>query len=330
VDSCKGICIVLVVYGHVVGGLVAGGIVLTGSLFEQGRNWVYLFHMPTFFFLSGLFATRLSKRPFNGVLTSRLKTLVYPYLLWTGTYLLVQVLLARYANNPPDTSRALRFLWEPYGYGLWFLYALFVISLLFHLIQMAHLPKPVVLFLAAGLYTAAAFNVFSGWPIFNTAMLNFIFYALGGLFSASTLTWFSNKGKFFPLLIGIGLWGMMTALALHGTPLKFPLGLVAALAGIAGVVFISQGLTGGIGKFFCLLGFYSLEIYLCHPLFSIGARVMAGKLHFHAAWIYVVLELGCGVFISLALATACRRFAFPYLFRWPMSRQTDAPKVEQN
>ena len=63
VDCCRGICIILVVYGHVTGGLVASGVVHGGSAFDQFRNWVYLFHMPAFFFLSGLFAAKALERP---------------------------------------------------------------------------------------------------------------------------------------------------------------------------------------------------------------------------------------------------------------------------
>ena len=45
----------LVVYGHVAGGLEASGVLKAGSPFLAARDGVYLFHMPTFFLLSGLF-----------------------------------------------------------------------------------------------------------------------------------------------------------------------------------------------------------------------------------------------------------------------------------
>ena len=322
VDDCKGICIVLVVYGHVVGGLVAAGTVLEGTAFERGRNWVYLFHMPAFFFLSGLFASRALGRPLKAVLSTRLKTLAYPYVLWTGIYLLVQMVMARYANNAPDTARALRFLWEPYGYGLWFLYSLFLISILFHLLLLARLPKAAVLLLAVGLYVAAAFNVFGFWPILNTAMLNFIFYALGGLYSAAAFTWFSNGRRTYPFAAGIIFLVIMTMVAWAFGYSKFPISLLAALLGVAGIVCIAKGLPDRIvEKFFCLLGFYSLEIYLGHPLFSTAARAVLNKLHVQAPWVYVVAGVLCGVFISLTLAVTCRRLNFPFLYRWPVSNR---------
>ena len=53
IDAARGIGIVLVVIGHVEGGLIDAGI-------QSGASWawpsygLYTFHMPLFFFLAGL------------------------------------------------------------------------------------------------------------------------------------------------------------------------------------------------------------------------------------------------------------------------------------
>jgi len=322
VDCCRGICIILVVYGHVTGGLVASGMVHGGSAFDDFRTWVYLFHMPTFFFLSGLFASRALGRPLGAVLQTRIRTLVYPYFLWTGIYLLVQVVMSRYVNNPPDAGRALHFLWEPYGYGLWFLYSLFLISLLFHLLMLSRMPKEAVLVVAVVLHLAAGFNVFGFWPILNTAMLNFVFYAIGGLYHQTAFAWLSGGKPRYSVLAGILLLGLMTAVALAFGRSKLPIGLMAALLGVAGVVCVAKGLADSIwGKFLSMLGFYSLEIYLGHPLFSTASRAVLSRCGIHGPAPYVISGLLIGLFASLALAVLCRKFKFPFLFRWPAPKR---------
>ena len=80
VDCCKGICILLVVYGHVVGGLDASGALAGDRLFGALREWIYLFHIPAFFFLSGLFARKACDRPLLEFLQNRARVLLYPYL----------------------------------------------------------------------------------------------------------------------------------------------------------------------------------------------------------------------------------------------------------
>ncbi|WP_043367549.1 acyltransferase family protein, partial [Cupriavidus sp. WS] len=60
VDNAKGIGIILVVYGHVARGLHSAGIWSDATSFSFLDSAVYSFHMPLFFFLSGLYFLNLS------------------------------------------------------------------------------------------------------------------------------------------------------------------------------------------------------------------------------------------------------------------------------
>lgn len=328
-DGCKGLAIVLVVYGHVAGGLEAGGALKAGSIFIALRTWVYLFHMPAFFLLSGLFAQRAIGRPWLTVIGGKVRTLVYPYILWTGIYLSTQIVMARFANNPPDIGKAARLLWEPYGYGLWFLYCLFVMSLLFHGLLLARLPKTAVLLGALGLHLAAWFNVFGFWPIFNTAMLNFVFYAVGGLYADRIFSLLDKPRAAVAGIAGILLLGLMTALHLALGDKPFPLALVFAVPGIAGLILLAKG-AGPFAGFASLLGFYSLEIYLGHPLFSVAARAALVRAGVHAPLPCIVVCVAAGLFASLVLAVGCKRLEFPWLYRWPRQSLKSAVRGQQS
>jgi fucose 4-O-acetylase-like acetyltransferase len=61
VDYAKGLGILLVVYGHVSRGVFNAGIKVDAELFKLVDSVIYSFHMPLFFFLSGLFFTILAK-----------------------------------------------------------------------------------------------------------------------------------------------------------------------------------------------------------------------------------------------------------------------------
>ena len=54
VDYAKGIGILLVVYGHLLSSVFHKGIQIPKHFFELSDSIVYSFHMPMFFFLSGL------------------------------------------------------------------------------------------------------------------------------------------------------------------------------------------------------------------------------------------------------------------------------------
>ena len=319
VDCCKGICIILVVYGHVSGGLETSGVVVHGSALDRLRNWVYLFHMPAFFFLSGLFASRALKRPLSDFVANRLWMIAYPYILWTGIYLLVTEGMSSYSNTPPDAGAALEFLWKPYGYGLWFLYSLFLISVLFHYALTMRLPRGAVLVAAIGLHVVAGFGAFFFWPILGLAMLNFIYFAVGGLYAEAVFVRLSQGSSAFWLTSGVACLAVMTAFSFAlGSWNAPPLDLVTAMLGVAGAVSIARGVVDSVaGMFLASLGFFSLEIYLGHPLFSTASRAILTHAGIHGAIPLVAVCVGAGVFASLALALACQKIRFPYLYRWP-------------
>jgi len=82
VDYAKAIGIILVVYGHVARGLVKSGILPNSSYFHAVDDFIYSFHMPLFFFLSGLFFLHsMNRRGAGGVILSKIDTIVYPYIL---------------------------------------------------------------------------------------------------------------------------------------------------------------------------------------------------------------------------------------------------------
>jgi hypothetical protein len=75
-----------------------------------------------------------------------------------------------------------------------------------------------------------------------------------------------------------------------------------------------------MGKFFAMLGVFSLEIYLAHPLFSTAPRAVLSGFHVRAQFPCVIFGVLSGVFVSFTLAILCRKLKFPYLFRWPQIR----------
>jgi len=318
IDVCKGLCIVLVVYGHISGGLAAAGTLAADSMWMKLRDWVYLFHMPAFFVLSGIFAPRLSQLSVRGFLAGRLRTIFYPYAIWTVIIVASQFAMIRFVNNPPELSRALYFLVEPYGYGLWFLYSLFLISVIFYSLARWRVSPLIMVFLAATLSLLASRDFFGGWPIFNTAMNFFIFYATAACAREKIFKLFSQKNWLVPLLAGSGLLLAMTLFYLTGFGATWLFNLLLAGLGITGVVCLAKGLAQTfVSRFWAFLGVFSLEIYLGHPLWGTIARMLL----IHARITSPVVLVFGGVVVvivgSLLVGVLCRAWNFPYLFKWP-------------
>jgi fucose 4-O-acetylase-like acetyltransferase len=318
VDCCKGICIVLVVYGHVAGGLEASGVLKVGSVFSGLRDWVYVFHIPAFFFLSGLFALKACERPFVPFLRGRLRVLFYPYLLWTAIIVASQLAVASAVNTPASASRVARCLWEPYGVGLWFLYCLFLVSLLFYGVRRMRLPTAAILLVGVVAYVVGHRDLLGFWYILNESMNYAIFFMIGGCFPGLIAPSFKDARR--PLLAGAGV-GFLALMTVSQIVQPDPTGLLKltrALLGVSGVVCVAMVVarTVAMGPL-ALLGTYSLEIYLAHPLWGTASRAVLLRGGVHSPLVFVVCGVSFGIAGSLAMALFCKRFGFPYLFRWP-------------
>lgn len=124
-DAIKGLCITLMVFGHVT---FVG--TYAGSLTEITK-FIYTFHMPIFLIIAGYFfsyKSDISKR-FN----SLSRKIIVPYILFISLYLLgliaVQKIGIRTSNSPPESivDFISAVILHPYG-GYWFLHSLIIIE----------------------------------------------------------------------------------------------------------------------------------------------------------------------------------------------------------
>ena len=80
VDIAKGIGVFCVILGH----MPMVPVVI--------RNWIFSFHMPLFFFVSGMFHST-KEIPYGQYLIKTGQSLILPYLIYSGTFLLFDILL---------------------------------------------------------------------------------------------------------------------------------------------------------------------------------------------------------------------------------------------
>src|SRR6266511_3040172 len=84
VDAAKGFGIILVVVGHAIRGLLEARILTETASVQYVDTWIYSFHMPLFFFLTGLFIARSAeKKTLPHFIFDKVATLAYPYFVWS-------------------------------------------------------------------------------------------------------------------------------------------------------------------------------------------------------------------------------------------------------
>ncbi len=134
IDKTKGMAILLVVLGHISD--------TKGCL----QNWIYSFHMPLFFVVSGyLYSANESRNTSVGVvkyIKKKAVALIYPYFTYALIGIVYQLLRFRYDEVKDAIFKTITLQ----GYStLWFLPTLFFAELLFHICMRLH-KKGVLLF----------------------------------------------------------------------------------------------------------------------------------------------------------------------------------------
>jgi fucose 4-O-acetylase-like acetyltransferase len=84
--------------------------------------------MAVFFFLAGYVSLRIIRRGRAAFLASKVRGVLYPYIVWSLIFGSLEVLLSGYTNTPLNWRALLLIGWEPIGH-FWFLYALFAVQL---------------------------------------------------------------------------------------------------------------------------------------------------------------------------------------------------------
>ena len=319
VDHARGIGIFLVVLGHTLRGLDASRIIADGAAFRLADSWIYSFHMPLFFLLSGLFAGRrvdLGPGPF---LRDKLATLAYPYLVWSVLQTLVQVAIGRYTNRQVGIQELAWILIDPIM-QFWFLYALFLISLFYYTVRRCGFGPVGALAAFAGAWATRGWLPVLGWFPLDAARSYGIYYALGPVLDRLGATARLERAPTAAMVVAALLgYGVVTASAPRHLDGLFPLGLAVTLCGISASLALAVllGRTRG-ADFIRVMGVHSLEIYVAHTIASAGIRIVLQKaLKIQDATLHILLGTGCGILLPLILSRLCRRYHAEFLFRAP-------------
>ena len=119
IDAARGIAIVAIVLGHVERGLASASLLPYDTALTLDRL-LYLFHLATFAYLSGLFVRRSVERDgAQRVVTRRVLLFGWLYLLWTLIQGTVRVAASSVANTQVTAGDVAK-IWIPQG-QLWFL-----------------------------------------------------------------------------------------------------------------------------------------------------------------------------------------------------------------
>lgn len=294
VDISKGIAIILVVIGHCIPD-AASPMGVSISTYRWLHDIIYSFHMPLFFFLAGYMVSRdkIMKSGYHSIdmIKKRAKRLLVPYFFVGFFYAPFKMLLSRFANKPYDIENIWKIIIgvNPDG-ELWFLYSLFVITVISALFAFSSTKS--------GLLISAALLIWNPWNIITS----YLFFFLLGIYVKNNYRNFVEELRLrHILLLGIlfvaGNYGLI-ALKQHA------FFLLTAMCGMTMVFWISykaSSLKWGGTEILRYCGIMSMDIYILSDIFKIPFRIILwNKMHLYdlSFIVCVVMALMVSLLVS--------------------------------
>ena len=308
-DGLKGFAILLVVLGHVLSGyLDAGTFPEAYNSFYSLRSWIYSFHMPLFFLISG-FTFTLAYFP-NGRLRKKgygrqVCNLLWIYVLFAVLLWGIKQVVPGLVNETYTLADLMGMFVEPLG-NFWYLYVLLIFYLLGGLLQIPNWREWWLPVLGGCAIVAADAHLDWTKLTLYRVIYHLFFFSVGcgvcrhrGLLSNSHLVgisaMFLGVAAYFRVFYGVWYWYA-----------NWKLMIALGTCWIYLCSFYHWPKLSGCWLF-QICGKYCLEIYLLHTFFTGGLRSLLPLLGITGPWCSVWLNFLVSTAVSLGLAVLARK-----------------------
>lgn len=291
IDYLRGIAILAIVLGHAI---IIYPINLPETVFwcHALKKFLYSFHLETLFLVAGFCYACSDYLKF---IIKKGKHILLPYLIFGGLSLLIHVVGGTVVNGSYSFIQGLKSLLL-YGGEYWFLYTIFLMFLIYPLLEKTKIPKLIIIGIFLFLNTSFSFPaIFTLWRF----MYFFVFFVIGNLLAGPTMRQkifnASNQQKFVTLFLCVGfLWLSYFSMQQFGRNNFLrticALSIIGILAGIAlfSSYWTKNKFGKGIASFLKNCSQFSLQLYLFDGYWMTLIRIVICKiLKIHAAEIIV-------------------------------------------
>ena len=323
IDATKGYAISLVVFGHVLGGAMARGW-LSGAETDVPKfiyDYIYSFHMPLFFIISGALAINSIRADPRRAMLSRVGSIAWPYVLWGIISILLWPLISQFTLSPMHDFNFYEGLKGGLkglllGQSSWFLWTLFLTQCVL-IVALEIISIQTIFGLSVIVF------LFLDHQDFGTlsALIRFMpFLALGAVIGRR-IDLIKCGSTVVSVTVGALLFGVLFILVfvrMNEIPILL---LCCGIIGSAASLIITQPLdVTWPNRLIAKCGAASLVVFLLHPYFQGTARELISWTMGPNIWWQLAIPTAAGVVGPTLIWLAAERLGLQWLFRLDLNR----------
>ena len=311
INLSRGIGMLLVVMGHA----IADSFSINEGIAYYVFHFIYSFHMPLFFFLSGYCARKIFEldcwKKRGMYVVKRFFRLMVPYFVVAFIYVPLDYFLARFTSGVSDGNVFLNLIkGDNPDYQLWVLYALFLMALFTTIFN--RLP---LWFFAVISLCCFAINEFitTDLAIVSSFGQQYIFFVLGFIVRKKQIEIQQKKvvSTTIAAIIFVSSYLLRSVFNIENGETDF-LFLITGCSGIYLSIVAAKLLsskTNFSNKLFNLIGKYSMDIYIMGNLPQVAVRVLCFSLLLLPGIVGCVLSVVMGILLPILVSKLIvRRF----------------------
>ncbi len=222
-DTAKGLAIVLVVIGHVTSNYVTDKSADVATVFHSLHWFIYSFHMPLFFMISGYLFRSSLKKDIETTAVNKLIAYGIPYAAFSFLYWVVKAAAGELVHNGVGIKDILLIPLFPLSF-LWYLYALLIMAELTLFLAKKIKNRPVIFAIALSLRVLWEMLTADGrladtWIndlIFTDFIKNYFWFALGLVYGKDLFALLQQLPNKIKLVCSAGLFLVNTLAAGFG------------------------------------------------------------------------------------------------------------------
>lgn len=299
VDCLKGYASILVVFGHVIMGIRKAGVSIPSFEYPL-EKFIWTFHVPLFFFLSGyvykISGFWKSKGSRKSFLFNKCINLLIPYFSFSTIYILINSLTS--GTNTKFTTNDIFQLWKTPVAQYWYIYVLFLIFLVYTLGSVFIDEKRITIILLIVSYVnTCILGLYI--PIIGQVFTHVFSFGLGVCFPTVK----TSSKKYTPLIIVLHLFSFFIGISYGLNENIFfrdwlrLVGIITSISVISTAVECER-----LKKILLLLGRNCFPIYLLHTFFTSATRIFLIKISVENFCIHLFLGMCCGILIPLLIS----------------------------